>query len=57
VVINYSEELIKKYQKYMLKNGVGVSKEQANLDLESFASVYLSFATIDKDKKKYEKEK
>lgn len=48
---SYSKKLIEKYINYMKKNSVVISVSEAKLDLESFSTVFLSFALAEKNQK------
>jgi hypothetical protein len=50
--MDYPEKLIKDYQNYMLKNGVKVSRKEANEDLKSLSIFYQSFALDEHQKNK-----
>lgn len=48
--MNYSKNLLSKYQEYMLKrHDVEISDSQAQLNLASLANLYLAFTKSDDD--------
>jgi len=52
--MKYNNKLVKEYQEYMLKLGEEISNDQAQLDLDSLSTVFLSFALDEYHTKKDE---
>ena len=48
---SFSKKLIQDYENYMKKNGVVLSMEEITEDLNSLATVYLSFALDEQNQK------